>query len=336
MGGIVNPQNEKRELANEQVKEFNLGYQKFFFDFFCRIIKDYEEYLNMDYFKSSENDVVTSIETLFNCEKFIKSKHESDQEFYQKFVNESQIFVDFIYKRMMPRNNQEMIDILYVNDSLFNKKKSNMFLLKKHNDFFERTEYKISNKYLVQKPRELSDQEKQEIKLKAKDLYKKGQILRFNTFANNENDKRINSNTIVKKKTSIDEVKVENTKKESSGENNKEEKSNNTDNNNNNKNVINNKNSKVIRRKSSNITNYSPIVFNYGIFPELDFSIYCNNDNINEFFLPPDYSEEIETINIDVISKSSIGQNINRALEMKNYLYLTCLQIWAYSFWYIC
>ena len=32
------------------------------------------------------------------------------------------------------------------------------------------------------------------------------------------------------------------------------------------------------------------------------------------------------------ISNSSLGKNINRAMEMKNYLYLTWLEIWAYTF----
>ena len=75
--------------------------------------------------------------------------------------------------------------------------------------------------------------------------------------------------------------------------------------------------------------------FKYYIFPKLNFSIYCNNDNVNEYCPPPEFSEEIEAINTDFVSKTSLGQNINRKLEMKNYIYLTWLEVWAYSFWYI-
>ena len=75
--------------------------------------------------------------------------------------------------------------------------------------------------------------------------------------------------------------------------------------------------------------------FKYYLFPKLNFSIYCNNDNVNEYCPPPDFSEEIEAINIDFVSKTSLGQNINRKLEMKNNIYLTWLEVWAYSFWYI-
>ena len=76
------------------------------------------------------------------------------------------------------------------------------------------------------------------------------------------------------------------------------------------------------------------LAFDYTLFPVLDFSIYCNNENVNQYIPPPDYSEEIDAINADAISKSSLGQNMNRTLEMKNYLYLTWLEIWAFTFWY--
>ena len=35
----------------------------------------------------------------------------SEIAFYDKFVDISQLFADFIYKRMIPRNNQEVIDL---------------------------------------------------------------------------------------------------------------------------------------------------------------------------------------------------------------------------------
>ena len=74
------------------------------------------------------------------------------------------------------------------------------------------------------------------------------------------------------------------------------------------------------------------INFEYFLFPSLDFDIYCNNDNVNQYISPPDYREEIEALNMESISKSSLGQNINREMEMKNYIYLTWLEIWAFTF----
>ena len=254
----------KDKNTEENIEGFNRNYQEIYLYFFCELIKNYEEYLNMNYFKNTENDIVTSIETLFNCNQFIKSHSSSDVPFYTKFVNDSQLFADFIYKRMIPKNNQELIDILLVNDILIQIKNKNKFFGKEQTDFSVSDKYKQRNKYIVPKARELSEKEKLYIKKHKDKLSEKGQIIKI---------------------------------------------------------------------QSSSQTD--TILFKYNLFPELDFDIYCNNDNANEYCPPPDYSEEIEAINIDVISQSSLGQNINRSLEMKNYLYLSWLEVWAFSFWYI-
>ena len=88
----------------------------------------------------------------------------------------------------------------------------------------------------------------------------------------------------------------------------------------------------VKRLKPDAKKNYhnSSLVFDYTLFPVLDFDIYCNNENVNQYIPPPDYSEEIDAINSDVISKSSLGQNMNRTLEMKNYLLLIYPLIYCY------
>ena len=261
---IHEDENNKTNNNEDDVEEFNRCYQEIYLYFFCELIKNYEEYLNMNYFKNTDNDIVTSIETLFNCNQFIKSHSLSDISFYTKFVNESQLFADFIYKRMIPKNNQELIDILLVNDILTKIKNKNKYFGKEQNDFLDSDKYERNNRYIVPKPRELTNKEKKFVKKNKEKLYEKGQIIRIKT-----------------------------------------------------------------TNKKSNI------IFKYNLFPELDFDIYCNNENANEYCFPPDYSEEIERINIDVISQSSLGQNINRSLEMKNYLYLSWLEVWAFSFWYI-
>ena len=258
-------EDKKNKSDEEIIEDFNSIYQEIYLNFFCELIKNYEEYLNMNYFKNTENDIVTSIETLFNCNQFIKSHSSSDVPFYTKFVNESQLFADFIYKRMLPKNNQELIDVLLVNDILIKIKNKNRLFGKDQTDFSGSDKYKRNNRYIVPKPRELTEKEKKYIKKYKEKLSEKGQII-------------------------------------------------------------------TIKEISKNNTN---ILFKYNIFPKLDFNIYCNNDNANEYCPPPDYSEEIEAINIDVISQSSLGQNINRSLEMKNYLYLSWLEVWAFTFWYI-
>ena len=256
--------NDNNEQEEEQIEEFNKRYQEIYFYFFCELIKNYEEYLNMNYFKNTENDVVTSIETLFNCHQFVKSHASADMPFYNKFIFDSQLFADFIYKRMIPKNNQETIDILLVNDTLTKIKNRSKFFGKDPTDFSDSDEYNIDNTYAVPKPRELNENEKNYIKKNREKLSEKGQVIKIKTINQNDN-----------------------------------------------------------------------ITFKYTLFPELDFDIYFNNDNANEYCPPPNYSEEIERINIDAISKSSLGQDINHSLEMKNYLYLSWLEVWAFSFWYI-
>ena len=243
------------------VKDFNTQYQNLFLNFFSELLKGYEECLNMDYFKQTDSDKVTSIDTLFKCEKFIKS-HSSDISFYQKFVDDSQLFADFIYKRMIPRNTQEIIDVLLINETIIKIKNKGKLLGKGHTDFLNSDQYEAKNKYVVPKPKELTNDEVKFLIQRKLDLKSQGQILTSNS------------------------------------ENNK-------------------------------------LLFKYYLFPELNFDIYCNNENVNDYITPPDYSEEMEALNIELISHSSIGQSINNALEMKNYLYLTWLEIWAFTFWYI-
>ena len=269
-------QNYENKIKNKEgVENQNEEYQNIFFNFFCDILKNYEEYLNLDYFNNRDTDIMTSIETLFLCDKFINSHNENDVEFYERFVKDSQLFADFIYKRMIPRNNQEIVDISLVNEKT--SKQSKLKFFSNHIDISKYEGYNITNKYKVLGVRELSKEEKKLINERIKDIYNNGSII-------------------------IREKQKQN----------------------------------VDRKTTINIkeTN-NEFLFKYYIFPKLNFDIYCNNDNVNEYCLPPEFSEEIEAINTDFVSKTSLGQNINRKLEMKNYIYLTWLEVWAYSFWYV-
>ena len=266
---------ENKTKIKEGVENQNEEYQNIFFNFFCELLKNYEDYLNLDYFNNRDNEITTSIETLFLCDKFIKSHNENDVEFYEKFVKDSQLFADFIYKRMIPRNNQEIVDISLVNEKTSKQSKLNFF--SSHIDISKYKGYNITNVYKVPGVRELSKEEKIMINENFMDICTDGSI-------------------VIKEKQ---KQKFERISKMSVKENNDDYK------------------------------------FKYYIFPKLNFSIYCNNDNVNEYCPPPEFSEEIEAINTDFVSKTSLGQNINRKLEMKNYIYLTWLEVWAYSFWYL-
>ena len=301
----INKNSSKKEEKFITVKDYNEHYQYYFFYFFCQILKHYEKYLNMDYFKSNDSDKVTSIDTLFNCKKFIDSHGENEISFYTKFVEESQLFADFIYKRMIPRNSQEIIDVLLVNETIISIKNRSRFIGSQKTEFLESNAYKILSKYVVPKARTANKEEMNFLKNKINEYKNKGQIIMsikykcnnydmggFGTKNDNINNSYFlkNMKSKIEKELNINEPKKEEIKEE--------------------------------------------LYFQYFIFPELDFKLYCNEKNINEYYFPPDYSEEIETVNIQCISKSSIGQTINQNLEMRNHIYLTWLEIWAYTFHY--
>ena len=281
----------KENLTEEKIEEYNESYQNIFFEFFCDILKGYEDYLNMDYFKVDNKNKMTSTQTLFQCPKFIKMHSSSEIPFYEKFLDISQLFGDFIYKRMIPRNNQELIDVLLVNETNIKiKNKTKYFGQKENTDFLDSKDYAPSNKYIVPAPRSLTENEYDAINNKKEQLLLYGQNIKYS------DEKLIRSSTrsIV-----------------------------------NNNNINNNEN-----KKENNNNEYNKILFDYLLFPQLDFKIYCNAENVNDYYPPPDYTEEIEAINSDLLSKSSIGQSLNLELEMRNNLYLTWLEIWSYTFWY--
>ena len=293
----------KPEGSFGTVKDFNEYYQYYFFNFFCEILKNYEKYLNMDYFNTNDSDKVTSIDTLFHCKKFIQSHGVNEIPFYTKFIEDSQLFADFIYKRMLPRNSQEIIDVLLVNETIISIKNRNKFIGAQKTEFItNNNKYKLVGKYVVPKAREANKEEIEYLKKKINDYKKKGQIIMIIKYKANDN------NEVVSNKDSAKNEKNISSKNSMKTGNNKTQ----------------NKKEEIEEK----------IYFQYYIFPELDFNLYFNNKNINEYYFPPDYSEEIEAVNTQCISKSSLGQKINQNLEMRNYIYLTWLEVWAYTFHY--
>ena len=328
------------------LKDFNENYQYYFFYFFCEIMKGYEKYLNMDYFNSNDSDKVTSIDTLFNCKKFIESRHSCDKPFYTKFVEDSQLFADFISKRMIPRNNQEIIDVLLVNESIIKIKNRNKLIGSQKTQFLDSKPYKNVGKYLVPKPRKITKNEQKYLLSKNYDYKKKGQIItkekkvikKDEKEKEKEKEKEIDLTKIKLNSKNIQELKTPPNK----GKNfldvmreNLDKKDNKNTNTNNIKNVTNINNKSTPGQKTPEEEIKEVLTFQYYLFPELDFKLYCNDSNANDYYPPPDYSEEIEAVNTIVISKSSLGQNINKNLEMRNYIYLTWLEIWSFTFWYI-
>ena len=73
--------------------------------------------------------------------------------------------------------------------------------------------------------------------------------------------------------------------------------------------------------------------FNYPIFPKLTNLLFLA-DNIKEYFPPQNFNEELDVINDDIISKSHLADVSIRLDDMKKYIYLCWIQLWALTFWY--
>ena len=242
-----------------------------FFDFFVNILSDYELYIKKDYFKSKLTN--TGIKNLFKIKEFIDSHSHNERAFYKKFT-ETQMFSDFIYKKMIPKNLNEKLELLLVDESLNKINNKKIFSKKKSVVFLDSKEYEHSIIYEIPQSRNLSSIER--------------------TFFSNEEYRK---NLLLYGQ----KVNVEMNQKS-----NKEE-----------------------------------YLFEYFIFPILNKSFF-ESPPPGEYFLVPDsvLSTDVDRTNTDILSKSlkASQRNSSKKLmeqEMQNYIYLTYIELWAYSYWYL-
>ena len=126
-----------------------------FFDFFINMMNDYETFLNKDYFMKKLSN--SGIKALFKVNEFIEA-HNNDKSFYTKLI-ETQMFCDFITKKLIPKNKKEHLEILFFDENILQKsnkkqkQKNNIILLNSK-------EYEYNDIYEVPKVKALSKTEK--------------------------------------------------------------------------------------------------------------------------------------------------------------------------------
>ena len=150
------------------IKKFNKAnrddlnlFSSIFFDFFLNILYDYSNYLNNDYFFNKSKYKNSSIGGLFKIKDFVNSHYSNERAFIEKFVK-SQMFSDFIFKKMLPKNINDKMDILFFDENL-NKKYNDKILLfgkKKVLFFLNSKEYQYSSSHNVPRIKGLSQEEK--------------------------------------------------------------------------------------------------------------------------------------------------------------------------------
>ena len=135
--------------------DFNKEVNELFFNFNANLLSGYNKFLNMDFYSSNN---APCLEVLFKVEEFLNQVSSADRAFYDKFISETQIFGDFLYMRMIPKNTKEKIQILAFDEKI-NENSASFFSSAPVSVFINSKEYKFVNKYKVQKPRQLTKEE---------------------------------------------------------------------------------------------------------------------------------------------------------------------------------
>ena len=120
---------ENKNLTHS-IKEMNEKYQLCFYKFMISIFIDYPKFLTKDY--SVNRDISMSTQDLIDINNYLNIFNSYEKPFYNKIFN-TQLFIEFIYKRMMPKDCNEKVEVLFFEEkinekiasrNLFNKSKS--------------------------------------------------------------------------------------------------------------------------------------------------------------------------------------------------------------------
>ena len=153
---------EKDEITIDELSNWNIDYKfntdigQAFFNFNAKLLSNYSNYLNLDFYSSN---AAPSLELLFKVDEYLKEFSSTDKAFYNKFLTETQIFGDFIFMRMIPKNSKEKIQILSFDEKI-NKNSAGYFSQPGPSVFSQSEEYKFNIDIVIQKPHELSMVEK--------------------------------------------------------------------------------------------------------------------------------------------------------------------------------
>lgn len=181
--GLLGIKNKKNSIEKKDVN-WNLV-NELFYDFFVNLLSDYDLYLKKDYFKNKLSN--TGIKNLFKIKEFIDSHSHNEREFFKKF-SETQMFSDFIYKKMIPKNVNEKLEILLVDETLIKKKNKKLFKKKKTTFFLDSKEYEHSHTYEIPHARTLSKKEKNFFI----NISERNDLLLYGQKINEEKDKKTN------------------------------------------------------------------------------------------------------------------------------------------------
>ena len=124
----------------------NEKYQLCFYKFMIGMFIDYPKYLTKDY--SVNKDISMSIQDMVDINNYLNNFSSSERPFYSKIFN-TQLFIEFIYKRMMPKDCREKVEVLFfeekINEKVASKNLFNKSKLKSQNVLLNSKDYDFGN-----------------------------------------------------------------------------------------------------------------------------------------------------------------------------------------------
>ncbi len=125
-----------KQNKKEPITKFQTTIRNIFLDFQVELLKDYPQYLNSNIYKHFN-------ENPFKVKKFLKNVPKDYYKFYQKFI-ETQMFNDYIIKRMTPKDRREQNEVLYFEEKIFMTKEKTEELIFLNSDLFNfHSQYKV-------------------------------------------------------------------------------------------------------------------------------------------------------------------------------------------------
>ena len=143
--------------TNNNENDF-ISIQKIFLKFFVKIFLDYDKYMNNDYLKTKEK--YTGLKNIFKIKEYLESRETDEKSFFEK-ITETQMFNDFIYKKMIPKDTNDKMNTIFFDENIAKKKNSKkLFNSKKNFMFLDSTDYEYKQCYKIPATQNLTNEEK--------------------------------------------------------------------------------------------------------------------------------------------------------------------------------
>lgn len=147
--------NNAKNKIQESLDNFTNNVRELFYEFQVSLMKNYYKFLN-DKIYSHQDTTKHPFENAFKVKEFLNSVSNENLNFYTKFI-QTQMFCDFIFKRMTPNEKSEKLDILLFEEKIFQRQKKKD--LKINPILLSSNDYEIIKKYTVPKPSNLTEEQ---------------------------------------------------------------------------------------------------------------------------------------------------------------------------------